>query len=137
CKLGCRCSAADDSDVAAFESVEIDMSGAVRQQILRKGCQLRGNMLEMAEARGDYHTLTRESFSIAQVKREPGSGTFERGESLVIQIGRKSLLESQAIGTKIFDANGGTKIGVFDIALFAIVTQGEASGIIKRRRKPV
>lgn len=114
------------------------MSGAVRQQILRKDCQLRGNMLEMAEARGDYHVLSRESFSIAQVKRESGSGTFERGESLVTQIRCKSLLESQAIGTKIFDANGGAKIGVFEIALFAIVAQGEVtSGIIKCRRKPI
>jgi hypothetical protein len=39
-KLGCRCSASDDGDVAAFESAEIDMSGAVRQQIRRKHRQL-------------------------------------------------------------------------------------------------
>ena len=58
-KLRCRCSAADDSDVAAFEAVEIDMIRAMRQQILRKRRQFRGNMLEMAEAGGDYHFICR------------------------------------------------------------------------------
>src|SRR3984893_16511075 len=114
------------------------MSGAVRQQSLRKGRQLRGNMLEMAEAGGDHHPLGRETFSIAQMKRESGLGTFERRDSLVVQIGCKSLLEGQAICTKIFDANRGTKIGVLDAVLFAIVPEGKfASAIIKCRRKPI
>src|SRR5438105_4058058 len=114
------------------------MSGAVRQQSLRKGRQLRGNMLEMAEAGGDYHPLGREGLSIAQMKRESGLDTFQRSDSLIIQIGCKSLLEGQAICTKIFDANRGTKIGVFDVALFAIVPKGEVpSGIIKCRRKSI
>ncbi len=114
------------------------MSATVRQQILRKGRQLRGNMLEMAETGGDYHPLSRETLSIAQMKRESGSGTFERSDSLVIQIGCKSLLEGSAVCTKIFDADRGTKIGVFDVALFAVVPEGEvASGIIKCRRKPI
>jgi hypothetical protein len=116
-----RWSPLHDRDVATFELVEIDMSGAVRQQILRKGRQLRGNMLEMAEAGGDCYPLGRETFPIAQMKRESGSGTFERSDSLVLQIGCKSLLEGQAICTKLFDANRGPKIGVFNVVLFAIV----------------
>jgi len=55
------------------------------------------------------------------MKRESGSGTFERSDSLVLQIGCKSLLEGQAICTKLFDANRGPKIGVFNVVLFAIV----------------
>jgi hypothetical protein len=89
-------------------------------------------MLEMAEAGGDYHPLGRETFSIAKMKRESDSGTFERSDSPVIQIGCKSLLERQTIGTKIFDANRGTKIGVFDVALFAIALESEGpDGSIK------
>src|ERR1700730_18308523 len=108
------------------------MSGAVRQHILRKGRQLRGNMLEMAESGGDYHPLGRENFSVAQMKRESDSGTFERSNSCFIQTRCKSLLESQAISTKIFDANRSAKIGVCDVALFTIAPQGEVPcGIIK------
>src|SRR5437588_12711476 len=93
-------------------------------------------MIEMAEAGGDCNPLGRENFSIAQMKRKSGLGTFEQSDSLVIQVGCKSLLEGQAICTKIFDANRSTKIGVFDVALFAIGPKGEvASGSITCRRK--
>lgn len=49
-QLDCGCSCADDSDIAVFEALDVDVSGAVRQQIFGKSRQLRGNMLEMAEA---------------------------------------------------------------------------------------
>jgi hypothetical protein len=60
-------------------------------------------MLEMAEAGGDCYPLDRETFPIAQMKRESGSGTFERSDSLVLQIGCKWLLEGQAICTKLLE----------------------------------
>jgi len=66
------------------------------------------------------------------MKRESGLSTFERNNSLVIQIGGKSSLEGYAICTEVFDPYRGAEIGVFDVALFAIVPEGEvASGIIK------
>ena len=81
----------------------------------------------MAQAGGYHHPLGRDAFSIAQTKGKPGSGTFEQSDSLALQVGRKSLLEFEAICAKIFDANRGTKISVFDIALFAVAPEGEFS----------
>ena len=88
-------------------------------------------MLEMAESGGDYHPLSSDTLSIAQMKRESHLGTFEASDSLVIQIGCESLLEGQTIGTKIFDTNWGTKVCVFDVSLFSIAPESEvASNII-------
>jgi len=46
---------------------------------------------------------------------ESGAGAFEVVLS-IIQIRGQIVLEARAVGTKIFDANGDTKIGVFDVA---------------------
>src|SRR5262249_11919802 len=108
------------------------MSGAVRQQLPRKHRQLRGNMLEMAEAGGDYHPLGGKSLSFAQMKGESGSGTLEPDDPLVDQIGCKSLLEGQAICAKIVKADRNIQIGVLDVALFAIVPERKvASAVIQ------
>src|SRR5689334_23975177 len=88
-ELGCRRPAANDGHVAPLELMQVNVSGAVRQEIIREGRQLRGDMLEMTKPGGNHHVARRFLFPVAQPKREFASASFKQRNLLVFQIGNE------------------------------------------------